>query len=47
MMLETQIKLCMTEPDFVEKLFLPKKLVKWAKNRVFLNILKDFIINFY
>ena len=32
MMLETLMKLCVTEPDFLEKIFLPKKLGKWAKN---------------
>ena len=39
MMLETHIKLCMTEPEFAEKkCFAPKigKMVqKWAQNRVF------------
>ena len=32
MILETHIKLCVTAPDFLEKLFLPQKLGKWAKN---------------
>ena len=35
MVLETHMKLCVTVPDFLEKLFLPQKLGKWAKNRVF------------
>ena len=49
-MLETHMKLCVTERDFPEKLFLPKKLGKWVKNGPktgFLNILKNFVINFY
>ena len=32
MVLETQMKLCVTEPDFLEKNFLPPKLGKWTKN---------------
>ena len=28
MVLETLIKLCVTEPDFLEKLFVPQKLGK-------------------
>ena len=31
-MLETHMKLCVREPDFSEKFFLPQKLGKWAKN---------------
>ena len=49
-MLEMHIKLCMTELDFLEKNFLPKKVGKWVKNgpkQGFLNILKNFVINFY
>ena len=30
-MLETHMKLCVTEPDFPEKVFLPQKLGKWSK----------------
>ena len=32
MVLETHMKLCMTEPNFAGKFFLPKKWGKWAKN---------------
>ena len=32
MVLETHLKLCVTDPDFLEKLFLPKKLGKWTRN---------------
>ena len=38
-MLETHMKLCTTEPDFLGKKFLPQKLGKWAKNKV------SFLIN--
>ena len=42
MMLETHMKLSLTEPDFLGKPFFPKNLRKWAKNSpktgVFLNI---------
>ena len=31
-MLETYLKLCVTEPDFLGKIFLPPKLGKWTKN---------------
>ena len=31
-MLETHMKFCVTEPDFLEKIFLPKTLGKWVKN---------------
>ena len=34
-MLETHMKLCVTELDFVEKNFLFQKLEKWAKNGFF------------
>ena len=49
-MLETHMKLCMTEPYFLEKIFLPSKLEKWTKNgskNGFLNFLKNLVINFY
>ena len=32
MVLETQMKLCMTEPHFPGKIFLPQKLGKWTRN---------------
>ena len=32
MVLETHMKLWMTEPNFLKKFFLPEKLGKWAKN---------------
>ena len=35
-MLETHMKLCVTEPDFSENFFLPQKLGKWAKTGFFL-----------
>ena len=31
-MLETHMKLCVTEPDFPEKKILTPKLGKWTKN---------------
>ena len=50
-MLETHMKLCVTEPHFPEKFLLLQNLGKWAKNGpktgFFLNILKNFAINFY
>ena len=33
MVLETLTKLCVTEPEFLEKQFLPPKLEKWSKNK--------------
>ena len=39
MVLETHMKLCVTEPDFLEKIFLAAKIGKmdrkWAKNKAF------------
>ena len=32
MLIETYIKLCVTQPNFLQKSFLPPKLVKWDKN---------------
>ena len=32
MVLETHMKLCATELDFLEKIFLHQKLGKWTKN---------------
>ena len=46
-MLETHMKLCVTESDFPEKKILPQKLGKWAKNGLKTGFLKNFVINFY
>ena len=46
-MLETQMKLCVTEPYFREKFFLRQKLRKWAKNGPKTYTLKKFATNFY
>ena len=32
MVLETHMKWCVTEPDFSENIFLPRKLGKWTKH---------------
>ena len=32
MVLETDMKLCVTDPDFLENFFLHQKLGKWIKN---------------
>ena len=32
MVLETQMMLCVAEPDFPENSFLPQKLGKWTRN---------------
>ena len=32
MVLEFHVKLCVTEPDLLGKLFLPQKLGKWTQN---------------
>ena len=32
MVLESHVKLCLTEPDFLGKIFLPPELGKWAQN---------------
>ena len=45
MVLETLIMLCVTGPDFLEKL-LPPKLVKWTKKKGFLNLKKNLVKNF-
>ena len=50
MTLETSIKLCVTKPNFLEKKFCPQYWEngpKMGKKHGFLNILKDFVINFY
>ena len=49
-MLETHMKLCVTEPDFSEKKNFPQKFGKWEKmgqRQDFLNILKNFVIDFH
>ena len=49
MVLETHMKLYVTESDFLEKNFLPPKLGKWIKNgsKKVLNLLENLVINFY
>ena len=49
-MLETHMKLCVTKPDFPEKLFCPQNWEngqKMSQKQGFLNILKNFVIDFY
>ena len=48
-MFETYVVLCVTEPEFLKKIFLLKKLGKWAEigpEIGFLNLLKNIVINF-
>ena len=48
--LETHIKLYVTEPDFLEKICCPKNQEnepKMGQKQVFLNLFKHFLINFY
>ena len=33
MVLENHVKLCMTDLNFPEKIFMPRKSEAWAKNR--------------
>ena len=53
MVLESHVKLCVTEPDFPGKFFLPQKLGQWAQNgpkaqkQGVLNLLENLMINFY
>ena len=50
MVLETRMKLCMTEPDFPEKYFCPQNYEngpKMDQEQGFLNVLKKLIIDFY
>ena len=42
--LETHLKLSVTEPDFPENFFCPQK---WAKKQGFLNLLSNFVIIFF
>ena len=48
MVLETYMKLCLTELDFLEKVFFATKIrkmdQKWAKNRGFFYLLKNLIL---
>ena len=50
MVLETQIMLCVTEPDFFSKISFAPNIGKmgqnWAKNRVFLNFIKKISLSF-
>ena len=46
-MLETHIKLCVTEPDFPEKISFSPKIGKMGQNQGFLYLLKNLVINFY
>ena len=45
MVLETHMKLYMTDPDFPEQK--KKKKKKMGQKHGFLNLLKTFVINFY
>ena len=50
MVLGTNVKLCVKEPDFPEKSFLPRKLGQWTKNGPetwFFEFIEKFVINFY
>ena len=47
MVLEIGMNLCVTEPDILEKLFLPQQLGKQSQNRVFLNVEKQLVNNFH
>ena len=46
MVLETLMKLCVTEKDFLEKIFFQENRENWPK-RGFLNLLKNLVINFF
>ena len=49
MVLETHMKSCVTEPDFLETIFLPPKLENWTKNGAktgFFKLLKNLVIIF-
>ena len=49
MVLETHVKISVTELDFLEKSVLPNNLGKWTKmeKKGYLNLLTDLDINFY
>ena len=49
-MLEIHFKLCVTKPDFFNKIALPPKREKCAQNvpkMTFLNLLKNLVISFF
>ena len=49
MVLESHMKLCVTEPDFLENFFLFPKLGKWAKagpKTGILNLFKNLVVDF-
>ena len=50
MVLESHVKLCLGEPDFMGKIFFVTKIgkmgPKWAKNGFF-DLLENLVINFY
>ena len=48
--LRAHVLLCMTEPDYLKKIFMPKKWGKYAKNGQkigFSNLLENLVINFF
>ena len=48
--LRAHVLLCMTEPDYLKKIFMPKKWGKFAKNGQkigFSNLLENLVINFF
>ena len=47
MVLESHMKLCVTEPDFPEKYFFAPKVGKMGQKQGFVNFLKDLAINIY
>ena len=50
MVLEAYMKLCMTEPDFLEIFFFPKNWEngpKMDQKQGFLNLLKNLVIDFF
>ena len=49
MVLESHVKVCVTEPDFLGKIFLPQKLGKWAQNgpKTGFFQLENLVIDFY
>ena len=47
MVLEVPVLLCVTGPDFFVNKKLSQKWGKWAKNRVFLDLLENLVIYFF